>query len=57
MEITNSLLKLCLIKFKLYINVLNLKNWLILIVDSLQRWLAHSFTREEQIENIRILHF
>ena len=47
MEMTNSLLKLCLIKYKLYINVFNLKNRLILIVDSLQKWLAHSFTNRE----------
>ena len=47
MEMTNLLLKLCLIKYILYINVFNLKNWLILIVDSLQKWLAHSFTNRE----------
>jgi len=47
MEMTNLLLKLCLIKYKLYINVFNLENRLILIVDSLQKWLAHSITNRE----------
>ena len=56
MEMTNLLLKLCLIKYILYINVFNLKNWLILIVDSLQKWLAHSFTNREY-SNFTLLNF